>query len=161
MLKAIKVDHSCDPQWCGPVIEDTLADTQTPGWFTVFWWFSRLQDFGVGDKRSLCCHSLRGIRCEWSLESKSVICAISSSLMRCSNEMLPLYCVWQRCLFVICRARSFPSWKTCIVPSDFGDPEPFLVEDLWPLIWFWVVQHPFLSTWESTLLAVSKQEPSQ
>lgn len=38
------------------------------------------------------------------------------------------------------KARSFPQLQhfpvPIIVSSDFGDPEPFLVEDLWPLDWF-------------------------
>lgn len=62
----LEVDHNCDPQRCGPVIEDTLADTQLPRWFTMSWWFSQLHDFGVRDKRSLCCHSFRWMRREWS-----------------------------------------------------------------------------------------------
>ena len=62
----LEVDHNRDPQRCGPVIEDTLADTQPPGWFTVSWWVSQLQVFGVRDKRSLCCHSLRWMRRERS-----------------------------------------------------------------------------------------------
>lgn len=60
------VDHNCDPQRCGPVIENTLADTQPPRWFTVSWWFSLLWDLGVRDNGSLCCHSLRWMRHERS-----------------------------------------------------------------------------------------------
>lgn len=58
------VDHNCDPQRCGPVIENTLADTQPLRWFTVSWWFSLLWDLGVRDNGSLCCHSLRWMRHE-------------------------------------------------------------------------------------------------
>lgn len=86
---------SCDPHWCGLVTEDTLADTQTPGWFTVSWWFSWLQGFAEAEN-------------EWSPAPVSVIRAAMKRFLQCvwqpacdlqSKEFFPVGNLFQRRLW--------------------------------------------------------------
>lgn len=147
MLKDVYSQRSTTEMWSSNW--GYFGRHSAPGWFTVSWWFSRLQDFGVWDKRSLCCRSLR-----WGWKG------VKPAVWICNPHFW--WGAAMKCFLYVCdiqsQERNFPvpnyslkwRWGSRTVPGQ----RPLSAG------WFWVVQHQFLSTGESTLLAVLKQESS-